>query len=257
MLLPKEDREERAIGTFLEYYNRSNRTAYQIKEWLDRLPRIRKEPKGRVPDCLCVDTVSGSEMVIERIMLTGERDLKSYQEAGKFLADVRERLTCRLPGVFLLHDWGGKGITFTGAKERAAKIAQLCQAILEVAPTLAEGEEAPLSQPFPVKIRREKTSRMNTNCALVWHHPEEKHPTSGNRLDRQFGQVLNEANDKFANYADKETVLLINIWETERDYQMFETELFQGIDMRKHSNIKHIYLSEGWSDLRIYQLWSR
>ena len=127
VLLPKEDREERAIVIFLEYYNQANGTSYDINEceWLDRQPRIGQELQGPIPDCLCVDIVNGTEMVIERTMLTDGQDLKLTQGAGKFLADVRGRLSGKLPGVFLLHDWGVNAIRFT-AKNRERKIVQLC-----------------------------------------------------------------------------------------------------------------------------------
>jgi len=65
VLLLKEDREERAIGIFLEYYNQANGTSYDINEceWLDRPPRIGWELQGPIPDCLCIDAVNGTEMV--------------------------------------------------------------------------------------------------------------------------------------------------------------------------------------------------
>lgn len=254
MLLPKEDREERAIGIFLEYYNQANEKSYRIKEWLDRPPRIGQE-QGPIPDCLCVDTVSGTGMVIERTMLTGVQDLKLTQGAEKFLADVRTQLSCKLPGVFLLYDWGVNAIRFT-AKNRERKIAQLCQEILTVAPMLAEGEEAPLCQPFPVKLRKEEACKVKTNCALVYVSPKGAYSTNENQLDQQFRQALNEANKKFRSYTDIQTVLLINIWETGLDYEEFETELLKSVDMEEYPNIKHIYLSEGLPDPPIYHLWS-
>ena len=256
MLLPKKDREERAIQRFLQYYNYANGTSYKISEWLDRPPRIRQELKRPVPDCLCVDAVSGAEMVIERTMLTGEKDLRLTQGAEKFLADVRTQLNCKLPGVFLLHDWGVRSIRFT-AKNRGNKIAQLCQVILKVAPTLAEGEEASLYQPFPVKLRKEEAHKVKTDCALVWVSPEGAYSTNKNPLDRQLRQVLNEGNKKFTSYTEKQTVLLINIWETGLDYGEFEKELSEKVGLKEYSNIKHIYLSEGLPDPPIYHLWSR
>ena len=120
MLLPKKDREERAIRRFLEDYNQANGTSYEIKEWLDRPPRSGQELQGPIPDCLCIDPPSGNEMVIESTMLTGVQDLKLTQGAEKFLADVRTQLSCKLPGVFLLYDWGVNAIRFT-AKNRERK----------------------------------------------------------------------------------------------------------------------------------------
>jgi len=257
MLLPKKDSEERAIRRFLEYYNQANGVAYKIKEWLDRAPCIGQELQGPIPDCLCVDAVSGAEMVIERTMLTGEKDLRLTQGAEKFLADVRTQLNCKLPGVFLLHDWGVNAIRFTTAKNREQKIAELCQVILKVAPTLAKGEEASLYQPFPVKLRKEEAHKVKTDCALVWVSPEGAYSTNKNPLDRQLRQVLDEANKKFTSYTDKQTVLLINIWETGLDYEGFEKELFEVVDSKEYSNIKHIYLSEGLPDPPIYHLWSK
>lgn len=252
VLLPKEDREERAVRRFLEYYNNANGTSYNINdcEWLDRPPRIR----GPVPDCLCIDAVNGTEMVIECTMLTGEQDLKLEQGAGKFLADVRDRLTCKLPGVFFLHDWGINAIRFT-VKNREQKIAELCQAILKIAPTLAEGGEASLCRPFPVKLRKVEAYKVKTNYALVWFPPEGASPNK-KRLE-QFRRAINEANSKFTSYSDKQTVLLVNIFETGLDYQIFKTALFESVDMGEYPNIKHIYLSEGLPDPPIYRLWSR
>ncbi len=255
MLLPKKDSEERAIRRFLQYYNQANRTSYRIKEWLDRPPCIGQELQGPIPDCLCVDAASETEMVIERTMLTGEQDLKWTQGAEKFLADVRAQLSCRLPGVFFLHDWGVNAIRFT-AKNRKQKIAELCQAILKVAPTLAEGEEAWLYQPFPVKLRKEIACKVKTNCALVFVSPEGACFTNENQLDQQLRHVLSEANKKFTSYTDKQTVLLINIWETGLDYEEFAKEVFEGVDLKEYSNIRHIYLSEGLPDPPIYHLWS-
>lgn len=254
VLLPKKESEERAIRRFLEYYNQANGTSYELKEWLDRPPQSGQELQGPIPDCLCLDTPSGNEMVIERTMLTGKKDLKLTQGAEKYLADVRTQLKCRLPGVFLLHDWGVNAIRFT-AQNRSIKIDELCQAILKVAPTLAEGKEASLYQPFPVKLRKEEAHKVKTSCALVFIPP--KGTASGNQLDQQLRKVLDEANQKFTNYTDKQTVLLINIWETGLDYGAFEIGLFKGVDMGKCSNINHIYLSEGLPTPLIYHLWTR
>jgi hypothetical protein len=122
-------------------------------------------------------------------MLTGEQDLKLSQGAEKFLADVRARLNCRLPGVFLLHDWAVDAIRFT-AKNRECKISQLCEKILAAAPMLADGEEVPLSHPFPVKLRKEEAWKVKTNCALIWVSPGGAYFTNENQLDQQFRQVL-------------------------------------------------------------------
>ena len=195
-------------------------------------------------------------MVIERTMLTGVQNLKLSQGAEKFLADVRDRLSCKLPGAFLLHGWGINAIRFT-AENRERKIAQLCQEILAAAPTLSEGEEVPLSQPFPVKLRKEEACKVKTNCALVWVSPEGAYSPNEKQLDHQLRQVLNEANKKFTSYTDKQTVLLINIWETGLDYEEFKTKLFKGVVMKECSNIKHIYLSEGLPDPSIYHMWSK
>lgn len=255
VLLPKEDREERAIRNFLKCYNQTHGTSYDIFKWLDRAPRIVQGSHGPIPDCLCIDAVNGTEMVIERTMLTGEQDLGLSQGAEKFLADVRERLSYKLPGVFLLYDWGVNAIRFT-TKNKEMKTTQFCQEILAAAPTLAEGEEVPLFQPFPVKLRKEEAYRVKTNCDLVWLPPRARSPNE-NQLDKQLAQVLDEANKKFTRYTDKQTVLLINIWETGLNYKRFEEELFQGVVMEKYPNIKHIYLSEGSSDPPIYHLWSK
>lgn len=254
MLLPKKDREERAIRRFLEYYNQANGASYDINkcEWLDRPPRTEQGLNDPVPDCLCLDPVSGTNMVVEYTMLTGEQDLKLTEGAEKFLTDVRERLTCKLAGVFLLHDWGVNAIRFT-ANTRDSKIAQLCQEILAVASGLAEGEDGEISQPFPVKLRKEKACKVKTNCALVWISPE---GTNGNQLDKQLERVLREANRKFTSWSAKQTVLLVNIWETGLDYQRFKTELFESVDMGEYSSIKHLYLSDGLPDPPIYHLWS-
>lgn len=196
-------------------------------------------------------------MVIECTMLTGVRDLKLTEGAAKFLVDVRTQLSCKLPGVFLLHDWGVDAILFT-AKNRMRKIAQLCQEILTAAPKLAEGEEVPLPYPFSVKLRKEEAYKVKTNCALVWVYPEGAYSTNENQLDQQLRQVLNEANRKFMShsYTNKQTVLLINIWETGLNYEEFEKELFEEVGSKKYPNINHIYLSEGLPAPPLYHLWS-
>ena len=101
-------------------------------------------------------------MVIECTMLTGVRDLQLAEGAKKFLGEVRTQLSSKLPGVFLLHDWGVDAIRFT-AKNREQKMALFCQEILAVAPKLAEGEVTPLSGPFPVKLRKEEASRVKVD----------------------------------------------------------------------------------------------
>lgn len=256
MFLAKKDREEKAIGRFLEYYNQANKMSYEIKEWLDRPPRIGQELKGPIPDCLCIDKSSGAEMVIECTMFTGEHELKLTQGVEKFLADARTQLTCKLPGVFLLHDWGVNVIRFT-AKNRERKIVQLCQEILRVAPMLTEGEEASLYQPFPVKLRKEEACKVKTRSALVFVSPDGTYSTNENQLDQQFRKVLNEANKKFRSYTNTQTTLLINIWETGLDYEEFETGLFERVGMEEYPNIKHVYLSEGLPDPPIYHLWPK
>ena len=259
MLLHKEEIEERAVGIFLEYYNRAYRTSYSINEceWLDRTPRTRQKPQGPIPDCLCKDTINGTEMVIERTMMIGEQDLKLTQGAEKFLTDVRDRLSCKLPGVFLLHDWEINAIMFADTRDREEKIAQLCQAILTTAPILADGQEVILSQPFPVKLRKEEDYKVKSNCALVWTPLECEGERNKNSFDHQLRQVINEANEKFIGYSDKQTVLIINIWETGLNYDHFKTTLLKEIVMADYSNIMHIYLSEGLSDPRIDHLWSK
>ncbi len=254
MLLSKEEREERAIRRFLEYYNQANGTSYQIKQWLDRLPRSGQRLQGPTPDCLCTDNLTGMEIVIECTMLTGEQDLKLTEGAEKFLADVRTQLSCKLPGVFLLYDWGVNAIRFT-ARNRERKTTQLCQEILSAVPMLAEGEEVPLYQPFPVKLRKEEARKVKTNCALIWVPPEGAYSTNENQLEKQLREVFDEASKKFTSYAHKQTVLLINVWETGLDYKEF-SELFEGIGMEEYSNIKHIYLSEGSPAQPAYHLWS-
>lgn len=252
-MLPRENREERAVERFLEHYNQVNGTSYQNIQWLDRTPRIGEGQQGPIPDCLCKDQVSGAEMVIERTMLSGEKVLRLEAGANEFLTEVRRRLECKLPGVFLLHDWGVDEIRYR-SNTREEKITQLCQEILRVAPTLAEGEVAQLEQPFPVKLRKEEAWNTRTNCALVYTplvnivSPVGRH---------QLKKVLDEANEKFINYIHISTVLLINIWATGLDYKAFKEALFQSVDMREYPNIEQIYLSEGLSDPIIYHLWSR
>ena len=252
MLLPKNDAEDRAMERFLESYNRTNGAYYKINQWLDRPPR---SPQGPSPDCLCIDTHNCSEMVIERTTLADTQVLKLREGAAKFLREARTKLGSRLPGVFLLHDWGVNAIRFT-AKNRRRQIAELCEEILAAAPNLADGEEVPLYDPFPVKLRKEEAWRVKTNSALVWVPPGGERSDSEHEIEQKLRKVLNEANSKFTSYTDKQTVLLMNIWETGRNYEEFQNELFEKIDLREHPNIKHIYLSEGLSDPPIYHLWS-
>ncbi|MBI4332376.1 MAG: hypothetical protein HY673_13970 [Chloroflexi bacterium] len=256
MIRPKEEREEIAIGRFLEYYNKANGTSYEIEkcEWLDRLPRRGHEGQRPTPDCLCRDGVNGTEMVIERTMLTGEQDLKLTQGAESFLADVRDQLACKLPGVFLLHDWGVNAITYT-TKNRGKKINQLCEAVLAAAPMLPEGEEVQLEIPFPVKLKKEEPHKVKTDCALIPFPPDCS--TDKNQPDQQLVRVLDEGNKKFAAYSGAETVLLANIWETGLTYELFKKECFEKVTMEEYPDIKHIYLSGGSPDPLIYHLWSR
>ena len=58
-MLPKEERKGRAVGKFLEYYNQTNDTSYQIVEWLDRAPHFKLEQPDPIPDCFCRDENSG------------------------------------------------------------------------------------------------------------------------------------------------------------------------------------------------------
>ena len=58
-MLPKEERKERDVGKFLEYYNQTNDTSYQIVEWLDRAPHFKLEQPAPIPDCFCRDENSG------------------------------------------------------------------------------------------------------------------------------------------------------------------------------------------------------
>ena len=252
LILPREEREERAIGIFLEYYNQTHGTSYKVSKWLDRSPQKGQKPPGPTPDCLCIDSDNKIEMVIERTMLTGKQDLKLTQGAEKFLTEVQERLNCKLPGVFLLYDWGVNAIEFTN-KNKEMKINQFCQEILAAAPKLVESEEVPISQPFPVKIRKEEAHKVKTNCALFWFPLRSKRATNKKQLE----QVLEETNRKFTRYTDKQTVLLINIWETGLNYERFEEELFKGVVLGKYPNIKHIYLSEGLPKPPICHLWSK
>jgi HrpA-like RNA helicase len=249
-LLPKEDREERAVLRLLEYYNHTHGTSYEISEWLDRSPRVDAKAYESIPDCLCTDAINLPEMVVECTMLTGSKDLRLSEGAQKFLEDVRERLTCKLPGVFFLYDWGVDAIRFT-ARNKEKKITEFCQEILAVAPKLAEGDEVTVSQPYLVKLRKEEADRVTTDSGLVWVLPEIP------RLPKvkQLTQILDEANRKFTRYSDRQTILLINIWETGLDYKAFEEELFQQIATEKYPNIKHIYLSEGSPDPPVYHLW--
>jgi len=252
-MLPREKREDEAVKRFLEHYNQVNETSYQIIRWLDRTPQIREEQQGPIPDCLCKDQVSGAEMIIERTMLADEKVLRLEEGANKFLTEVRRRLECKLPGVFLLYEWGVDEIRYR-SNTREEKITQLCQEILRVAPTLAEGEVAQLEQPFPVKLRKEKAWQVTTNCDLVYTSlSNNAFPVGRHQLE----EILDEANKKFINYIHISTVLLINIWATGLDYETFKKELFQSVDMREYPNIEQIYLSEGLPAPIIYHLWSR
>ena len=48
-MLPREEREERAVGKFLKYHNQTNDTSYQVVKWLDRAPHLRLEQPGPIP----------------------------------------------------------------------------------------------------------------------------------------------------------------------------------------------------------------
>ncbi|GEM_PF-5176076 len=254
LMLPKNDREERAISRFLDYYNQTNATSYEIRCWLDREPRSKHDPQESIPDCLCVDATNGNEMIIEYTMLTGDHDLRLAEGAEKFLADVRTAVKCQLPGVFLLYDWRVNALRFT-SNNRGEKIAELCREILAVAPGLAEGQEVLLSQPFPVKLRKEEASKVKADSALIWT-PLEANSNSRNPIDQQLLNVLDEGNRKFVRYDYKATILLINIWETGLDYEGLKRIFPREVTLKEYPNIKHIYLSEGLPNPLIYHLYA-
>lgn len=195
-------------------------------------------------------------MAIECTILTGPQDLKLSEGAYEFLVEVRSRLECKLPGVFLLYDWGVDKIEYR-TKTKEALITQLCQEIQRIAPTLAEGEEAQLCQPFPVKLRKEPWE-VTGNCDLLWDPPGGVFivDPKDTKIREQFEEFLNEANEKFADYTHMPTIFLVNICETGLKYEMFKDNLFQSVDMQKYPNVRHIYLSEGAPDPIIYPLWS-
>lgn len=253
-MLPKEERENRAVGKFLEYYNQTNDTSYRIVEWLDRAPRNRLGQQGPIPDCLCGDKNSGKQMVVERTMLTGEQDLELIRGAEQFLGDVSNQLKCKLPGVFRLDDWGVNEIQYTH-NNRQQKINRLCQKISDIAPTLATGEVASLSDPFPVKLIREATDRLVAKSALLYNIPDCACVKDRRQLSKKLQHVLIEANKKFQGYTENPTVLLVNIWETGLDYGYFKAEIFSRVNMGNYPNIMYIYLSEGQADPPIYILW--
>lgn len=256
-MLPREEREERAVGKFLEYYNQTNNTSYQVVKWLDRAPHLRSEQPGPIPDCLCRDENSRKQMVIERTMLTGEQDLELAKGAEQFLSDVSTQSKGKLPGVFRLDDWGVNAIHYT-ANNRQQKIDQLCQQILNIAPTLTEGEVVCLSDPFPVKLIklvREDADRLVTKSALLYDIPNCLSTNDKQPLVQQFEHVLSEANKKLQSYTEIPTVLLLNIWETGLDYQYFKAEILSRVNMEDYQNITHIYLSEGQPEPLIYNLW--
>ena len=243
MILPKEEREDRAVRKFLEWYNRTKRTSFQAQR-----------PKDKRVDFICKDQMTGAELVIERTMLASQKYLKMNKGAKEFLDEISSRLKCKLPGVFLLHDFGMGGEIKYKGKTKKAMIDSLCQEILRVAPTLAEGEEAQLQlyQAYDVKLKKEEVQKYATNCALVYYLPS----VAPSFDVAEFECVLNEADRKFANYTHMPTILLASIGGTGLDYKELEEELFQSVDMRKYPNIKHIYLSEGSPDPKIYHLWS-
>ena len=256
-MLPREEREERAIGKFLEYHNQTNNTSYQVVVWLDRVPHLRLEQPGPTPDCLCRDENSGKQLVIERTMLTGEQDLELTKGAEQFLDDVSTQLKGKLPGVFRLDDWGVNAIRYTGYN-RQQKIDQLCQQILDIAPKLTKGEVVCLSDPFPVKLVklvREDADRLVTKSALLYETPECIYTKDRQELTKQLQDVLSEADRKFQGYTQIPTVLLLNIWETGLDYQYFKAEIFSKVNMEDYPNIMRICLSEGQPEPPIYNLW--
>lgn len=246
MMLPAEEREDRAIENFLNYYNQTNGTSYRPER-----------PKDKRIDFICKDDVTGAEIVIECTTLADPKWLELEDKTRKILAKVEYRLRCKLPGVFLL--WAKEQIKYAdNAKE--ALITQLCKEIEKTASNLAEGEEAQIDQPFDMTLVKEEARKVRTECALITHPPGGKYPLPKRmeqRIRAQFEVALSEANKKFANYTHMSTILLVNIWETVRDYETLKGDMFQSIDMGKYPNIKHIYLSEGLPDPPIYHLWPR
>lgn len=257
-MLPREEREERAIGKFLKYHNQTNNTSYRLVKWLDRVPHHKSEQPGPIPDCLCKDENSGKQLIIERTMLTGEQDLELVKGAEQFLCDVSTQLKDKLPGVFNLDDWGVNAIHYT-ANNRQQKIDQLCQQILDTAPTLTEGEMTCLSDPFPVKLiklAKEDADRLVTKSVLLYTIPACAYAKDRQILSKQLEDVLIGADKKFQRYTKIPTVLLLNIFEIGLDYGYFKAEVFSKVNMGNYPNIMHIYLSEGQADPPIYSLWT-
>ena len=245
--MKKKEQEKRIIDHFLEYYNETKGAHY----WDVREPDV-DDRESKQPDYVCRDAVTGEEIVVEITQLPGPRDPKWTAGAREFLRDLRSRLEGELPGTFVLvPDVGVERIEYRQAT-REPMLEQLCQGILNVAPTLTEGESATLSQPFLCKLRklRVEGSRLLRVGPTYTIWPENDPETK-----MQFQQAIYEANEKFMGYSSTLTILLVGIWETGCEYGEF-AEILPSINRETYPNVKHIYLYDD-SARRPYHLWPR
>jgi len=242
----KEQQEKDLINHFLKYYNESTKTQYDLT---DKKPD-KNNQTTKQPDFVCKDAVTGEKIVIEISRLSGSKDWKWDTSASQFLGEVSSRLKGKLPGTFLLLPV--IEIIKFNQKNKKPMMDQLCEKILACAPALAGGEEATLSEPFACRLRKYKEDGSQLGV-------ETPYQTLGGpsieEIRCQFEQVLDEANEKFRDYSDQPTILLLGIWEAGVDYDMF-VKLLPIIDMNKYKDVKHVYLYDASPDKWIYHLWS-
>ncbi len=188
-------------------------------------------------------------------MLANTKDMERGQLSARFLSEVKERLRGNLQGIFRLYDWDIETISYN-ANNRTDQIEQLSQAILNAASTLGNGVAVKLNHPFPVKLMKLESHGISEESELLCTYPASEPSLQGQRLQQQFKKVLEEANRKFERYTSMPTFLLVNIFETQLDYQEFNMDVAECIDMEQYPNIMNIYLSEGAPDPIVQCFWA-
>ncbi|MEE8374149.1 MAG: hypothetical protein V3R87_10555, partial [Dehalococcoidia bacterium] len=194
------------------------------------------------------DHTTGQKIAVELSRLRGPIDWKYDKTPGKLLEEVRTRLGGKLQGTFLLLA-GFKKIK-VNQKNWKSTVEQLCQQVMTHAPCLAEGQETTLHIPFECTLRKMKTQ----GSTLGVEPPFIVHGFDPDMTRKQLEETIDEANEKFKDYSDLLTIVLLGIWETGVEYDAF-AELLPGIDMNRYKNVEHVYLYDAAPDTWIYRLW--
>ena len=239
----KGQQEEDLIKHFVQHYNETNRTSYEYDHKPDVTDRTTKRP-----DYVYKDHTTGQKIAVELSRLRGPIDWKYDKTARKLLDEVRSRLEGKLQGTFLLRS--GFNEIDVNRENWKSTVEQLCQQVMIHAPCLAEGQETTFRTPFECTLRKMKTQGSElgaeTPFIVLGFDPD--------MTRKQLEETIDEANEKFKDYSDLLTAVLLGIWETGVEYDEF-VGLVQGIDMNRYKNVKHVYLYDAAPDTWIYRLW--